>query len=140
MDSNQFASSYMSVVLYLSEKDPMLAEYLLARFPHFLEMDQNTFDRVKRNTNKWLKKTEISYTKPKQQKMASKILPYGIFVDSVYNLAKVYTYGSESIPRNVYRANKFIRILKLLEDERYQTLQKENNQRKIKKMKKSSQQ
>ena len=138
MDSNQFASSYMSVVLYLSEKDPMLAEYLLARFPHFLEMDQNTFDRVKRNTNKWLKKAEISSTK--QQKMASKILPYDTFVDSVYNLAKVYTYGSESIPRNVYRANKFIRILKRLKDERYQILQKENNQRKIKKMKKSSQQ
>ena len=138
MDSNQFASSYMNVVLYLSERDPVLAEYLLARFPHFLEMDQNTFDRVKRNTNKWLKKAELSSTK--QQKMASKILPYGIFVDSVYNLAKVYTYGSESIPRNVYRANKFIRILKRLEDEWYQILQKENNQRKIKKMKKSSQQ
>ena len=137
MNSDEFTSSYMIVVLYLSERDPVLAEYLLARFPHFLEMDKKTFDRVKQNTNKWLKKSEVSYTK---QKMASKILPYDIFADSVYNLARVYTYGSNSTPRNVYRANKFIRILKLLEDERFQTLQKENNQRKIKKMKKSSQQ
>lgn len=139
MDSNQFTISYMNVVLYLSERDPMLAEYLLARFPHFLQMDQKVFDKVKRNTSKWLKKVRFQDGKPA---IMSKVMPYDVFVDSVYNLARVYTYGSEGIPRNVYRANKFIRIGKLMqrEDERFWILQKENNQRKIKKMKKSSQQ
>lgn len=137
MDSNQFTISYMNVVLYLSERDPMLAEYLLARFPHFLQMDQKISDKVKRNTGKWLKKVRFQDGK---QTMVSKILPYDVFVDSVYNLARVYTYGSDGIPSNVYRANKFIRILKRLGDPRHDVLQKENNQRKIKKMKKSSQQ
>ena len=138
MHPDQFTLSYMNVVLYLSERDPVLAEYLLARFPHFLQMDQKTFDKVKRNTNKWLKK--VSFEDGKKKQAASKILPYDVFVDSVYNLARVYTYGSEGIPSNAYRANKFIRILKQLDDPRHPTLQKENNQRKIKKMKKSSQQ
>lgn len=137
MDSNQFTVSYMNVVLYLSERDPMLAEYLLARFPHFLQMDQKVFDKVKRNTNRWLKRARFQ-----DGKKIMKVLPYDVFIDSVYNLAKVYTYGTDSIPSNVFRANKFIRIGNLLkiEDERFRILQKENNQRKIKKMKKSSQQ
>lgn len=138
MDSNQFTISYMNVVLYLSERDPMLAEYLLARFPHFLQMDQKVFDKVKRNTSKWLKKVRFQ----DGNTIMSKVMPYDVFVDSVYNLARVYTYGSEGIPSNVYRANKFIRIGKLMQnkDERFLILQRENNQRKIKKMKKSSQQ
>lgn len=139
MDPNQFTISYMNVVLYLSETDPMLAEYLLARFPHFLQMDQKIFDKVKRNTSKWLKKVRFQDGKPT---MVSKVMPYDVFMDSVYNLARVYTYGTDNIPSNVYRANKFIRIGKQMqkEEKKFRILQKENNQRKIKKMKKSSQQ
>lgn len=138
MDANQFTSSYMNVVLYLSERDPVLAEYWMARFPHFLQMDEKVFDKVKRNTSKWLKK--VRFQDGKQG--VSKVVPYDVFVDSVYNLARVYTYGAGGIPNNVYRANKFIRIGKLMgkDDERFRVLQKENNQRKIKKMKKSLQQ
>ena len=127
----------MNVVLYLSERDPVLAEYLLARFPHFLKVDQGAFYRVKRNTNKWLKNVRFQ---DGDQHAVSKDLPYDVFVDAVCNLARVYTYGIGKIPRNVHRANKFIRILKLLQDPRYEILQKENNQIKINKMKKSSQQ
>jgi hypothetical protein len=137
MDPDQFTTSYMNVVLYLSERNPVLAEYLLARFPHFLQMDQDTFYKIKKNTNKWLKKVQFE---DGQKTTVSKILPYDVFVDAVYNLARVYTYGTDNVPRNVYRANKFIRILKRLSDPRYEILQKENTQRKLKKMKKTFQQ
>lgn len=130
MDSREFSSSYMSVVLYLSETDPVLAEYLLARFPHFLETNQSVFVKVKRNTNKWLQKVRFQQQDTKEK---LKNLPYDVFLNSVYDLARVYTYGSRNIPRNTYRANKFIRILKLMGDYRYERLQKQNSEIKIRK-------
>jgi hypothetical protein len=136
MDPREFAGSYMNVVLYLSERDPVMAEYLLARFPPFLEIDPNIVIRVKRNTNNWMKKVRFMNEGGDKQKDA--VLPYDVFSDSVYHLARIYTHGTDRIPRNDYRANKFIRILKLLGDERHRKLQEQVHERKIKKMKKSS--
>jgi len=136
MDSNEFTNSYMNVVLYLSETDPVMAEYLLARFPPFLEMDPNIVIRVKRNTNNWMKKVRSMNDGGDKQK--NMVLLYDVFSDSVYHLARTYTHGTDRIPRNMYRANKFIRILKLLGDDRHRKLQEQITERKIKKIKKSS--
>lgn len=135
MDSQKFTSSYMNMVLYLSQRDPVFAEYLLARFPPFLSVNPDVAFMMERNRKKWLNNVRFNIGGFLKEKCS---IPYDVFVDSVYHLAHIYTVGSQTIPRNVYRANKFIRILKILEDNRYRNLEKQNNQRKRKK--KSSQQ
>lgn len=130
MDADTFANAYMARVLHLSNRDPVLAEYYLAHFPPFLEMAHQVLVQVKRNTNRWLK--TAAATGITQPMTAQTSVPWDRFADAVYALATIYTYGSNHFPRNANRANKFIRILKRMNDDRYNALQKENNQRKRK--------
>lgn len=121
MDYKKFTNAYMNEVLYWSRNDPVYAEYLLARFPPFLQKDQRTYIAIKNNTGNWLNK------KSKTQNNAvitPRVIDRDLFTNSVYGLARVYTYGSKEIPANTYRANRFIRILKILGDDRHQELRK----------------
>lgn len=117
----------MNEVLYWSKNDPVYAQYLLARFPPFLQKDQSTYIAIKQNTGKWLKKTA---TTPQNAVITPRVIDRDLFTEAVYGLARVYTYGSKEIPANTYRANRFIRILKILGDERHQELRNEVIRRK----------
>lgn len=121
MDPTNFTRSYIDVVDYISNKDPIFAEYLLAKFPSSLKMDPRTRDNVFNKKTQWL-----SGRGNNSGQSSSVVIPYDTFNQSVYELAKVYTDGSDGVQRNYHRANKFIRILKLLGDERCGVLQTKN--------------
>lgn len=120
MKSKEFTTSYTKVIEYLSERDPMFAEYLVARMPKSVKIDSKVLLRIKKNKKNWLgRKSQVSQS-------PDFVLPYTTFTDSVYYFADLYTNGSSAmkIAPNKYRANKFKRILKILGDDRYKSLKK----------------
>lgn len=120
MRSKEFATSYTNVIEYLSDRDPMFAEYLVARMPKSVKMDPKVLLRMKKNKQTWLAR------KSQAPQSLDFVVPFTTFTDSVYYFADLYTKGSDTmkIPPNKYRANKFKRILKILGDDRYKTLKK----------------
>jgi hypothetical protein len=91
--------------LYLKDHDLTLAEYYEGKYP----LEQQAILRKKIQTQKKYKKVHVS----KQELVSS----YDQFLKAVRVLAQVFTFGSGNIQPNIYRARKYIRILRLGGDE-----------------------
>lgn len=130
MTYDNFMGSYNDVLFYLSDKDPLFTEYLVAKLPHPLQVEKPILKRVRKQKNTWLAESRKKVSKNNIQKLSK---PLSVsFNNSVYNIACVYTYGTNNIVPNFDRAYKYIRMLKLLKDDRYIELRKEINTRKRK--------
>lgn len=121
MDKDKFASSYIDFVLYMSDKDPVLAEYYLARMPSFLPKDPQKYLTIRKNIRDWLANTATTGV--------SRAIPLNEFLDAVYHQAYIYTHGTDQVPANASKASRLVRILKLLKDTRYKKLQQEQQSR-----------
>lgn len=130
MAYDDFIDSYNNVLSYLSNKDPVFTEYLIANLPYPLQVSQQVLKKVKTQKKNWLEKSKQKISKNSVEKLPT--LSSDQFNNSLYNIACVYTYGSNNIVPNFYRADKYARILKLLGDNRYMELRKEMNARKRK--------
>lgn len=130
MAYDDFIDSYNNVISYLSNKDPIFTEYLISNLPHPLQVSQQVLEKAKIQKKNWLKKSKQNISKNSVEKLPT--LSSDQFKNSLYNIACVYTYGSNNIAPNFYRAGADARILKLLGDIRYRELKKEMNARKRK--------
>lgn len=105
MDLNKFINSYQNVLTYLSTRHPVMAEYLYDNLPLQLKKKGHVKEQGKH------------VLQPLTQKTST--FPLNKFLDSVHQVAVIFSHGADNIPPNFYRANKFIRILKIMGDERY---------------------
>lgn len=128
MSLNDFVSSYSDMLSYLSVKNPMFTEYLIEKFPGSLELPPQVSVNAKKQKKNWLMKGSAAIYQDKVRVLTPPLMD--VFQSSIYRLACVYTYGSNNIIPNFERAGKYIRILKLLGDDRYKQLGKEINKRK----------
>lgn len=110
VDYNTFQYHYTNFLYYLTEHNPILAEYYAAKAPFPLNQDlSNTLIRKKIQTKQKYKNFSLLKTPTL----------FLTFPNSIKLLATVYTYGSNNIQPNFYRALKYIRMLRLLGDENY---------------------
>lgn len=116
----EFLSSFQDVVLYLMTKDPLLTRYLIAKLPPSLSIDP----QVRLYLNNYLEQRAHSTIVSKQNFPNRMTLEE--FVASVSFLATYYT----NTEYNPFRAKKYIRILKLLGDDRHRELQSQLRRRK----------
>ena len=98
-----FPNHYRNVLLYLKDHDLTLAEYYEGKYP----LEKQTILRKKIQNQK-------KYKHVSKQELVSS---YDQFLKAVRVLAEVFTFGSENIQPNIYRARKYIRILRLGGDE-----------------------
>lgn len=108
MDLRGFINSYQNVVFHLREKHPAMAEHLYEILPQ----------QLKTGRVKWVvREPGQRAPRPLTQKIPN--LPMDQFLNSLHQVALLFTYGMDKVPPNPYRANKFIRIMKIMGDERY---------------------
>lgn len=121
--ADQFHDSYQDVVSYLSTKDPVLANYLVAKLPSSFQIEPQLLLYLKQ------------FPKRQQKKVVTplSIVPVGEFVNAVDTLATTYTYGTDNIAPNEYRAYKYGRMMKLLGDDRFKKIKENLNEEKKKK-------
>lgn len=127
MDPHDFIGSYQNVVSHLARTHPVMAQYLVGALPPQLKRKSN-LDMIVRGHQRVLEK-------PTQQLPR---ISKAEFQDSTHQLASIFTYGSRGIAPNPYRANKFIRILRIMGDDRYIPLQehwKEKKRRQVRQKK-----
>lgn len=108
-----FKNSYTNVVYYLMDHNPVLAEYLVEKVPLSL-LDRSVFDAL---IQKHVE-TRQKYRKTSLLSNMSHLPSQVAFYDAVKTLANIYTFGSENIQPNYYRANKYIRLLKLMKKDK----------------------
>lgn len=125
ISSEQFLISYQDVILYLSTKDYIFANYLVAKLPSSFTLEPQLLLFLKKQSK--AKKDVLS-----TDKQALSIPANQEFTDALYRLAQINIDGSENVSSNFYRANKYVRILKLMNDQRYKELKKKLNEEKKK--------
>lgn len=113
--SQEYINAYTDIVIHYSETDPIFAEYLLSELPDVLQKQMGVIHNksmkqiVKQGKQNWLHKG--TSTIQEQRKPVN----YNQFVDAVKTLATTYTDSiPNSVPQNIYRANRFIRMLRIL--------------------------
>lgn len=101
--TTSFPTHYRNILLYLKDHDLTLAEYYDGKYP----LEQQAILRKKIQT-------QNKYKHVSKQELVSS---YDQFLQAVRILAQVFTFGSGNIQPNIYRARKYIRILRLGGDE-----------------------
>lgn len=126
ISADQFQNSYQDVVSYLCTKDPVFANYLVAKLPSSFHLDPQLLLYLKR-----LPKHRQALLK-KQQIKPIPLIPLQDFTNAVDTLATTYTYGTDNVAPNEYRAYKYIRMMKLIGDDRFKELRQNLNEEKKK--------
>lgn len=112
MNVSTFKDHYTKLIFYLTDHNPVLAEYYAKRSP--IPIDQDVLDNIiKKNIQMKTKYNNLSVLKQ------HKIPTLDQFYHDINNLAIIFTYGYGNIKPNFYRAIDYIRILRLLGNEKY---------------------